>query len=345
MRGAIVLGWPLAIAVVGGYTRLAAEPRRFPARALLAAALGMATAVWSLPTLIPGAGTDESPRTLAAAALLLAAVVCLGSATARGLIALVAPSQSVPTVLVGPRSQVRELLQEAARPGGRRAFEPVAVCLPDPASDDFDPAPPRPGPCRSRAAAYDGLLRRRAHPPRRGCGRRPRAGHQPRRAAPLGRVAPGPRRRRSWSAPGLRDVARGRLAFTTLGGAGLVDVRPGARLSGRGRAGQGRRGPGRGGRGSWWCSARCSACWPCSSGPTPPARAVYRQTRVGRHGRLFTVYKLRTMRDGRRARGRAAGRGQRVRPRRRAVQDQARPTDHQIGSMLRAYSLDELPQL
>ena len=75
VRGAIVLAWPVAIALAGGYTRLAAEPRRLPARALLAAALGTATAVWSLPTLIPGAGTDESPRTLAAAALLLAATV------------------------------------------------------------------------------------------------------------------------------------------------------------------------------------------------------------------------------------------------------------------------------
>src|SRR6187200_3334200 len=62
VRGAIVLGWPVAIALVGGYTRLASEPRRFPARALLAASLGTATAVWSLPTLIPGAGTDEPPR-------------------------------------------------------------------------------------------------------------------------------------------------------------------------------------------------------------------------------------------------------------------------------------------
>ena len=257
-RGAIVLGWPVAIAVAGGYSRLAAEPRRFPARALLAAALATATAVWSLPTLIPGAGTDESPRTLAAAALLLAAVVCLGSATARGLIALVAPSHSVPTVLVGPSSQVRELLREAARPGGRRAFEPVAVCLPDPASDDFDPA--------TRGLARAGHVRRvrrppgrRAHPPRRGGGRRPRAGRSPTPTCAAGARGSRTAASTSWSAPGLRDVARGRLAFTTLGGAG-----PGPRAAGaavrRGPAGQGRRGPGRGGRAAGAVQPRSSAC-------------------------------------------------------------------------------------
>ena len=94
----------------------------------------MATVVWSVPALFSGVADGQPPRALAEAALLLAATVCVASATARGLVALAVPTRAVPTLLVGTSSQVRELLQEAARPGGRREFEPVAVCLPDPAS-------------------------------------------------------------------------------------------------------------------------------------------------------------------------------------------------------------------
>ena len=172
-RGAILIWWPLVIAVAGGYSRLAAEPRRFRGRALLAAALATATAVWSLPTLIPGAGTDESPRTLATAALLLVAVVYLGSATVRGLIALGAPSQSVPTVLVGP-----SVADPRAPPGGRPARRPARV-----RPGGRLPARPRVGRRRPgiRGLARAGHVRRvrrpprrRARPPRRGRGRRPR---------------------------------------------------------------------------------------------------------------------------------------------------------------------------
>jgi exopolysaccharide biosynthesis polyprenyl glycosylphosphotransferase len=340
-RGAILIAWPVAIAVAGGYSGLAADPRRFPARALLAAALATATAVWSLPALIPGAGTDEAPRTLASAALLLAAVVYLGSATARGLIALAAPAHSVPTVLVGPSSQVRELLREAARPGGRHAFEPVAVCLPDPASDGLDPAPeawPVPVTC----GAYDGLLDvvRTHH-------------------AEAVVVAPGPgithadlRRWGAWLqdrgvellvSSGLRDVSRGRLAFTTLGGADLVHVRP-APLSGVGL----------------WVkgvvdrvvAAGLLVLFSPILGlltvlirADSPGPAVYRQTRVGRNGRLFTVYKLRTMQidaDHVVEQLAEANESDRDGVLFKIKRD---PRITKIGSVLRTYSLDELPQL
>ena len=342
VRGAIVLGWPLAIAVAGGYSGLAADPRRFPARALLAAALGTATAVWSLPTLIPGAGTDESPRTLAAVGLLLGAVLCLGSATARGLIALVAPSQSVPTVLVGNSVQVRELLQEATRPGGRRACEPVAVCLSDPPDDPEPGQPAETWPVPVLNGIEDHLLMAvRTH------------------GARAVVVVPGPdvghAELRRWGAwlqdrgvdllvsSGVRDVARGRLAFTTLGGAGLVHVRP-ARLSGVGVRVKG------------IVDRVVAAGLLVVFGPLlgllillirsdSPGPGVYRQTRVGRHGRLFTVYKLRTMRTD----------AEHVVERLAEANESDRlgvlfkikldPRITKIGSMLRAYSLDELPQL
>jgi exopolysaccharide biosynthesis polyprenyl glycosylphosphotransferase len=342
VRGAILIWWPVAIAVAGGYSRLAADPRRFPARALLAAALGAATAVWSIPALVPGAGTDESPRTLAALALLLAAMVSLGSAAARGLIAMAAPSQSVRTVLVGPSSQVRELLQEAARPAGRRAFEPVAVCLPGPADDRGLEQPAEAWPVPVHIGIEDQLVAAVSN-------------HDARAVV----VAPGPHvgyaELRRWGAwlqdidvdllvsSGLRDVARGRLAFTTLGGADLVHVRP-APLSGVGLRVKG------------VVDRVVAAGLLVVLSPLlglltlliradSPGPAFYRQTRVGRRGRLFTVYKLRTMQtdaDHVVEQLAEANESDREGVLFKIKRD---PRITKIGSVLRTYSLDELPQL
>jgi exopolysaccharide biosynthesis polyprenyl glycosylphosphotransferase len=341
VRGAIVLGWPVAIAVAGGYTRLAAEPRRLPARALLAAALGVATAVWSLPTMIPGAGTDESPRTLAAAALLLGAVVCVGSAITRGTVALTAPSHSAPTVLVGTSSQVRELLREADRTGGRRALDPVAACLSEPGPDDLGPAPEA-WPVPVTYGGYDGLLDvvRNHH-------------------AEAVVVAPEPgithtdlRRWVVWLqqedaqllvSSGLRDVAPHRIGATTLGGSQLLGVRP-APLTGPSRLLKD------------VADRLVGLLLLVALAPVlgvlallirtdSPGRAFYRQTRVGRHGRPFTVYKLRTMcTDADRIRGDLEASNECDKD---GVLFKMRhdPRVTRLGSFLRRSSLDELPQL
>jgi exopolysaccharide biosynthesis polyprenyl glycosylphosphotransferase len=341
VRGAILIGWPVVIAVAGGYSRMATDPRGFPARALLAAALGMATAVWSLPTLIPGAGSGESPRTLAAAALFLAAVVCVASATARGVIALAAPSHSAPTVLVGLSSQVRELLQEASRPGGRRAFEPVAVCLPDPAADDLDSAPEA-WPVPVSSCGYDGLLDVvRTH----------------RAEAVI--VAPGSGITHAelsrWVASlqhedarllvslGLRDVAPHRIATATLGGSRLVGVCP-APLTGPSRLLKD------------VVDRVLALLLLVALAPLlgvlalliradSPGSALYRQTRVGWRGRPFTVYKLRTMcadadriREDLEARNESDREGVLFKMKRD-------PRITRVGAILRLSSLDELPQL
>ena len=57
---------------------------------------------------------------------------------------------------------------------------------------------------------------------------------------------------------------------------------------------------------------------------------MFRQTRVGRRGRLFRIWKFRTMRPGSKGRSITSGGDDRITP---------------IGSVLRKYKLDELPQL
>jgi lipopolysaccharide/colanic/teichoic acid biosynthesis glycosyltransferase len=64
-----------------------------------------------------------------------------------------------------------------------------------------------------------------------------------------------------------------------------------------------------------------------------PGDPIYRQTRVGKDGRLFEIYKLRTMVDG----AEFTGAGLAI-----AAGD-ARIT--RLGTLLRRYSLDELPNL
>ena len=64
-----------------------------------------------------------------------------------------------------------------------------------------------------------------------------------------------------------------------------------------------------------------------------PGSAIYRQTRVGRDGELFSIYKLRTMVTG----AEFVGAGLSI--------NQGDDRITRIGSFLRRYSLDELPNL
>ena len=72
-----------------------------------------------------------------------------------------------------------------------------------------------------------------------------------------------------------------------------------------------------------------AACWVRWDSPGP---AVFRQERVGRHGKIFRIHKLRTMRVG------AATQGPAV-----TTLADARVT--RAGRWLRHYRIDELPQL
>ena len=339
VRGAILLGWPLAIALAGGYSRQSSE-RRLPARALLGAALAALTVLWGLPTLIPAARLGASSDTVAAAALLLAALVLVGSATARWVLAMAAPSSPARTVLVGHSSQVHELMREALRPGGRSAFDPVAVCLPD-AEDDLDPTPEG-WPVPVTVGEIDTLLEIvRTHD------------------AEAVVVAPGPgithAELRRWGVllqhegvrllvdPGLRDVATSRIGTAHLRGSRLLAVHP-VPLSGPARVLKD-------------VADRVAALLLLVAfapllgvlalmiRADSPGRAFYWQTRVGWHGKPFTVFKLRTMcADADRIRleledgNHSDGNGLHFKMKRD-------PRITRVGAFLRLTSLDELPQL
>lgn len=66
---------------------------------------------------------------------------------------------------------------------------------------------------------------------------------------------------------------------------------------------------------------------------TSPGPAIFRQTRIGRGGREYTIYKFRTMREG----SEHTGSG--------VYSDDSDPRMTGIGKILRKTSIDELPQL
>ncbi len=74
-----------------------------------------------------------------------------------------------------------------------------------------------------------------------------------------------------------------------------------------------------------------------------PGAAMFRQTRVGEHGRLFTIYKLRTMTDDAEARRAELVAENEVDGHLFKIRSDPRVT--RIGKFLRRSSLDELPQL
>jgi exopolysaccharide biosynthesis polyprenyl glycosylphosphotransferase len=334
----LLAAWPVLVAVSGGYARMVEDPYSIRVRPLLAAGLGLAAAAWVAVAAAPASTGDLSARAMAATTLLFAGSVSLSSLGARGLVPLVIPRRPLTAVLVGAEPEVRALLREADRPGCRREFAPVAVCLPE-ASDDPSTEPWH---LPVRHGVDDNLLDVvRSH------------------GAEAVVVVPGAgigsRELRRWAAwlqdrdvqllvsSGLHDVATARIGTATLGCARLVRVRP-ARLRGAGALLKG-------------AADRLGALLllvalaPLLALLTllirldSPGPARFRQTRIGRNGRPFTVHKFRTMtvdadvvRDHLVEENESDREGVLFKIR----QD---PRVTRLGSVLRKYSLDELPQL
>jgi exopolysaccharide biosynthesis polyprenyl glycosylphosphotransferase len=337
----LALAWPLALVAAGGHSGLTADPYAVRARALAQAGAGLALVAWLTLALAPSGATTTDVRQLAISTGLLACAAPAVTLLFRAFLPLISPRQPARVVLAGHAAEVRTLLREADRTR-RPAFEPVAVCLSDPAwEDDLEPMTDSwPVPVW-HGTEHNLLDVVRGH------------------GAEAVVVAPGPgithAELRRWGAwlegqrvellvsSGLRDVAPARLGLTTLGGMRLLRVRPPA-LTGPSqllksavdRVGAGLLlvllGP-------------VLAVLALRVRTDSPGPALYRQTRVGRHGRLFTVYKLRTM---------CADADRIVEELEHANESDSDgvlfkikrdPRITRFGAMLRKYSLDELPQL
>jgi exopolysaccharide biosynthesis polyprenyl glycosylphosphotransferase len=335
----VVLAWPLAVVGAGGGSSAAATPWLRP---LLSAACALAAAAWAAVAVVPDGVGGASSHELAAATLVLTGGLVVGSAAVRGIAGLSGARSSTRVVLVGARSDITALVREAGR-DRRRRFDPVAACATD-YSDDLNAdeagGESRPVPvCGDVAANLLDLVDR----------------HDADGVVVATGPGVGPVELRRWASwlqdrdvpllvsSGLHDVAPTRLATTSIGGARLLRVAP-APLHGPARVVKD------------LCDRLVALILLVALGPLllgllalirfdSPGPALYRQTRVGRRGRLFTVYKLRTMvRDADRLRATLADANDSDRA--GALFKMRRdPRVTRIGTFLRRYSLDELPQL
>jgi exopolysaccharide biosynthesis polyprenyl glycosylphosphotransferase len=340
--GGFVLAWPACVAVTGGYARALGVRHPVHARALVAAGGALAISGLALLAIYPGLVTGDTGN--AARSLLLAAaltpLLSAGSRWVAGLLAAPAPTR---VVLAGHADGVRTLFAEARRSsnGQAAAVVPAGICLDGAQTaealellDDATDLPVELEPDRLmelvRALDVDAVV-----------------------------VAPGAGldhvQLRRWGAllqdegvdllvsPGLRDVATGRLSLGSLGGAQLLRVRP-ARLSGPTRALK------------ELTDRAVAALLLVMLAPLlgllvimvrrdSPGPALFRQTRVGRHGHHFSVLKLRTMcMDADRIVDGLADVNEADRD---GVLFKIKkdPRITRVGAKLRKYSLDELPQL
>jgi len=338
--GAFALAWVACVAATGGYARTPGVGHPVHARALVAA--GAATSVAGLavlglaPGLVTG-GTERAARYVLLGAVLTPAL-SVGFRWVTGLLAAPAPTR---VVLAGHAGGVQTLLKEAQGQGSRRGMVPAGICLDGEETadvlrllEDAGDLPVELEPNRLmdmvRGLDVDAVV-----------------------------VAPGPglghaelRRWGTWLqdegvdllvSPGLRDVATGRLSLGSLGGARLLGVRP-APLSGPARALKG------------LTDRTVATVLLVLLAPLlgtlalmvrrdSPGPALFRQTRVGRDGRHFSVFKLRTM----------CADADRIVDGLSDVNEADRdgvlfkikhdPRITRLGATLRKYSLDELPQL
>jgi exopolysaccharide biosynthesis polyprenyl glycosylphosphotransferase len=327
--------------VAGGYARMSEDPYALRVRPLLAAGAVIASAAWGTLTVAPHVADGHTDRLLAAMTLLFAATSSVTSIGARLLLPLVSPRRPMPVVLVGPETEIRLLLKEASRPVRRQQFAPVAVCLPHPGETDPD-GPAEPWPVAVWHGVEDHLLD-------------VVGSHAIEAVVVVPGSGIGPQELRRWAtwlqdhdvqllvSAGLSDVSSARLGTATLGGARLLRVRP-ARLRGTGAVVKS-------------VVDRVAALMLLVAlAPVlaivallirldTPGPAWFRQTRVGRNGRPFTVHKFRTMSLGaHEVRHDLADENESDRE---GVLFKIRsdPRITRVGAVLRKYSLDELPQL
>ncbi|QIG44407.1 sugar transferase [Nocardioides anomalus] len=334
----LLIGWPLIVALCGGYAADGGVGLR--SGALLRASLGIGIGAWIAVALSPAIPThllDASPGD----GLLVAALTPASSTVLRLLVRRLTVSAPLRVVVVGDPSGAARVFSELRSGRRGRGLDPVALCLHGRRSSDLDDALLTHADLDVWVGTQDLVEVVRAH------------------RADAVVVAPGPEighaELRRWGAwlqdtrtellvhSGLRDVAPRRLTAEEVGGLHLVRVRP-ASITGPGQTVKA------------LVDRVTAAALLLLLGPLllslavmirrdSPGPALFKQVRVGHHGRLFTVYKLRTMReDADRivaelcADNEADREGVLFKMRRD-------PRITRLGALLRKYSVDELPQL
>lgn len=337
---ALTVVWPALVGLGGGHSRATGRPDVVRAHALLRASALTAVLALALVAVAPATvrgGTVDAARSI----LALVAAVGLLTVLTRLVAGRLAPAAVRRVVLAGDPAGVRTLLAEARRAAasGRPAVEPVAVCLPEgPEGTDPDGTVGGLPVWTSTDDLLDAVR-----------------GSSADAVVVVPGAGVGHAELRRWGAwlqdsgaellvsSGLRDVAPSRLEITTLGGVRLLSVRPAA-ITGWPYLAKGA------------CDRAAAALLLLACAPLllvlavlirrdSPGPALYTQTRVGRHGRPFTVYKLRTMRtDADRDVPALATQNESDRD---GVLFKIRrdPRTTRLGAKLRTWSLDELPQL
>jgi exopolysaccharide biosynthesis polyprenyl glycosylphosphotransferase len=340
---AAVVAWPAAVLTSGGYTRVSGVRHPTRLRSLARAAATLSLAAWAAVALTPWGLGGAEPRSVAAPVLTVLLVAAVLSGLLRLLLTRAVTPAPAGVVVAGHAAGVGSLLAEARRDTGRwgPTFVPVGVCLmPAPSNDELELLADT---CDVPVWHGSGQLL--------DCVRT--------QGAEAVIVAPGPEvghvELRRWGAwlqdegvdllvhHGLRDVAPARLGHSTIGGARLLHLHP-APVSGPRRLLKDA------------VDRTLAALLLLGLAPLlvvlalliraeTPGPAFFRQPRVGRGGRIFTVYKLRTMsQDADRSVGtlRDANESDRAGV---LFKMKCDPRVTRLGRTLRKFSLDELPQL
>ena len=304
-----VLTWALVLVATG---RRPAAGLTDQVRVVVVAGLVLAAVCWLLPLAVSVPADDRHLATAVGIAVLTAVV-------ARVIGVLVHSRARVRVLLVGAGVEVARAAAELRRARGRR-WEVVAVCAEDLTADGVGDA--------VAGSGADAVL-----------------------VLPSDTLRPEAVRRIAWQAErsgadlyvgtGVLDVARARTRLVAAGGLGMMHVRHPAHSGLRRLAKDVVE--------RFACALLVVVLAPILLGIVVAIRrdshgpAVFRQQRVGRNGRLFTMYKFRTMTTDAEA----------LKPSLDSSNDcdgvlfkmRVDPRITRIGALLRRYSLDELPQL
>lgn len=299
----LVVGWTLLALACRRPAAVLAAPARPPYRAVAVVAF----AEWVASTVQVDAGL------VGTAPLLVFTVVAAAGSTAVGLLTGAVRTPPLPVLVVGDETDVLDALQDLKeRSDGRMTA--VGGCTPDQLEPTLDQLAPAAVLAVPGAELHGRSLQRLGW-------------LLEERGLPL------------LVNTRLGDVAPQRTSLTRIGSLGLLEVRP-SRCAGVVGAAK-----------HLWerFAAACALLllaplllalmlWVRLDSPGP---ALFRQTRVGRAGRPFTMLKLRTMRcDAEEVRGQLASEGDGV-----LFKIRRDPRVTRSGRFLRTYSLDELPQL